>query len=618
MSSSELFAKLVKKQPVEQKQRGGKKTTMQNKKEIVVEKEIQQQTNEAITDTKNNNSEKDKDVTVDGTKDGELSTDGLSAIIAAHIASQFPLLSNDPNVHAIDNSTKVFAAAGTGKHIYWDKKVNYYRSQRLYPTKMYDNMIPRGQDTPFTWPMLLSAAEIGDEFNVKTLLAKSIVLPPEKKTLNASIVRASRNGHLHTVRMIINYGRGASPDAIDMLDERAKYSNRKFVALHEAAKAGHDNVVSCLLDRGADPHLRGSFNRSILHMAAEGGFSKCVHIVLGWILADGWAHEVHAVDDMGNQAIHMAAKEGHDEVLKILLRNHARINSRTNDMSTSLLLATKAGHDKVVQILIENHANPYLPDKTGETPFQWAIFKKREKLVDILLPAQINYRSPTINDDDHDESGSVIDIAPPLKYKNKAGETILITTVKSNYQDVAKKLIDAGANVDDQTINGDTALHWSARKGFYEMSSMLLDNGASLSILNRYNMTPFEIASENSTSFEFVMLFLKGGEDGDDSGFQFKRRSEKGLLCACQYGRLKTVQQLIDKIRVDRQCSDSDGNTCLHLATQFGHDDVVKLLLKRGVSKKRENKLGETPFEVGKKYGKTLCCEILELPFGAF
>ena len=42
-------------------------------------------------------------------------------------------------------------------------------------------------------------------------------------------------------------------------------------------------------------------------------------------------------------------------------------------------------------------------------------------------------------------------------------------------------------------------------------------------------MTPFEIASENSTSFEFVMLFLKGGEDGDDSGFQFKRRSEKGL-----------------------------------------------------------------------------------------
>ena len=161
-------------------------------------------------------------------------------------------------------------------------------------------------------------------------------------------------------------------------------------------------------------------------------------------------------------------------------------------------------------------------------------------------------------------------------------------------------------------------LHWSARKGFYEMSAMLLDNNASLSILNKYNMTPFEVASENSSSFEFVMLFLKGGEEGADSGNEFKRRSEKGLLCACQYGRLKTAQQLIDRIRVDRQCCNKDGNTCLHLATQFGHDEVVKLLLKRGVNKKKENKDGETAYDIGKKYGKKLCIKILELPFGSF
>ena len=43
-------------------------------------------------------------------------------------------------------------------------------------------------------------------------------------------------------------------------------------------------------------------------------------------------------------------------------------------------------------------------------------------------------------------------------------------------------------------------------------------------------MTPFEIASENSSSFEFVMLFLKGGEDGEDSGHEFQRRTEK--LCS--------------------------------------------------------------------------------------
>ena len=63
-----------------------------------------------------------------------------------------------------------------------------------------------------------------------------------------------------------------------------------------------------------------------------------MHIVLGWILADGWHHELHAVDDMGHQAIRMASKEGHDAVVNILIREHAKIDSRTNDKSTSLFI----------------------------------------------------------------------------------------------------------------------------------------------------------------------------------------------------------------------------------------------------------------------------------------
>ena len=75
-------------------------------------------------------------------------------------------------------------------------------------------------------------------------------------------------------------------------------------------------------------------------MAAEGGYDKCVAIALGWILADGWDTSL-AVDEMGNQAIHMASKEGHDNVIETLLRRHANVNATTNDKSTPLLLATK-------------------------------------------------------------------------------------------------------------------------------------------------------------------------------------------------------------------------------------------------------------------------------------
>ena len=55
----------------------------------------------------------------------------------------FPLLLIDPNVHAVDSATNV--CSRRVKSIYWNKKVNYYRSQRLHPTKDYDKMIPREQ-----------------------------------------------------------------------------------------------------------------------------------------------------------------------------------------------------------------------------------------------------------------------------------------------------------------------------------------------------------------------------------------------------------------------------------------------------------------------------------------
>ena len=255
-ASSELFAQLVKKQPVATKRKKVNKKNGDDTQKSNVQKndktsnDINSDNDMAIKNGTNDQAtKKEEKHDVKENKVDDLTEDGLSKIVAARIASQFPLLSSNPNVHAVDNATKAFAVAGTGKYIYWDKKVNYYRSQRLKPAREYDQLQKRGQDTPFTWPMLLPASELGDEFNVGTLLRKSVVLPPEEKTLNASIVRASREGHLHVVKMLLNYGRGASPNAIDLIDERAKYSNRKYVALHEAAKAGHDNVVSALLDR---------------------------------------------------------------------------------------------------------------------------------------------------------------------------------------------------------------------------------------------------------------------------------------------------------------------------------------------------------------------------------
>lgn len=522
----------------------------------------------------------------------------------AKIVSSFPLLCDDEHA-AILNATKVFAAPGSGKYIAWNKKVDRYRSQRLKTREEYNTVAPLSKDQAFTWPMLLEAAELGDEFNVRTLLQKNCVLPPETKTLNAAIVRAARKGHSKIINMLLNYGY-CSPDAHDEIDERAKFSNRKFVALLEAAVGGHETAVSALLDRGADPHVRGSFQRNALHYAAEGGHNKCLRKITSWILADGWEKEINEPDEHGRRPIHMAADGGHVEPTLTLLYYGANVDSQALDESTPLLLACKKGWTPLAKTLLEHDADPYLADQSGETPFMWALFKKHQDIIDVLLPFQIQRSARS--------SGGEL---APVHAKNKAGDTCLITAVKYNYLEVAKTLLKHGANIDDANKNGDTALHWAARNGLFDISAFLLSAGADLTLINKNGMTAFEIAAENSKSFEFVMLFLKGGEEAEADGFEFKRRSELGLLCAALYGRTKVVQKLIDQVRVDRNCLDAHGNNTLHLAAKNGHDETVRLLLRRGVSRLVQNKHGEKAVDTAKKMGQLKTVEILCTPFGA-
>ena len=54
---------------------------------------------------------------------------------------------------------------------------------------------------------------------------------------------------------------------------------------------------------------------------------------------------INATDADGLSPLHLAAKAGHGEIIKILLKQGADINAVTNDGCTPMELAIKAGHD---------------------------------------------------------------------------------------------------------------------------------------------------------------------------------------------------------------------------------------------------------------------------------
>ena len=70
------------------------------------------------------------------------------------------------------------------------------------------------------------------------------------------------------------------------------------------------------------------------------------------------------------------------------------------------------------------------------------------------------------------------------------------------------------------------------------------------------------------------------------------------LHSACVSGRLGMVQYLVEDIKYDINCKNKMGNSPLHVAIEWGSNDVAEYLLKKGCIINETNELGQTPLYV--------------------
>ncbi|KAG8501491.1 hypothetical protein CXB51_003979 [Gossypium anomalum] len=178
---------------------------------------------------------------------------------------------------------------------------------------------------------------------------------------------------------------------LDVVKELLKYSNKETVTkknktgfdpLHIAASQGHHvgwntnpgsscaAIVQVLLDH--DPSLCQTFgpsNANPLVSAATKG------------------HTARVQDQMGKNALHLAARQGHVDVVKTLLCRDPQLARRTDKKGqTALHMAVKGQSCEVVKLLLEaDAAIVMLPDKFGNTALHVATRKKRAEIVSELL-----------------------------------------------------------------------------------------------------------------------------------------------------------------------------------------------------------------------------------------
>ncbi|RYP73942.1 hypothetical protein DL769_004113 [Monosporascus sp. CRB-8-3] len=155
----------------------------------------------------------------------------------------------------------------------------------------------------------------------------------------------------------------------------------------------------------------------------------------------------------------------------------------------------------------------------------------------------------------------------------------------------------AGEIGDKSVAEGDQALHFAAENGYEDVARLLLDKGADITAKDNDGWTPLHYAARYGHEAVTRLLLDKGADitAKDNNGWT-------PLHCAARYGHKAVTWLLLDK-GADITAKDNNSWTPLHVAASYGHNAVTRLLLDRGADITAKDNNGRVPLDAAANYG---------------
>ncbi len=146
-----------------------------------------------------------------------------------------------------------------------------------------------------------------------------------------------------------------------------------YTALTDAIYNGHVEIVKVLLENGANVELEDSVGKRALHLAAYEGHLEMVE----HILKVGKADINSKTSKHGNTAINIAVKKKKLDIFHYLVNQGADVNRYDNLGNGPLHEATRSGQMEVVKLLVEvGKADLNAKNNNGDTPLLEAMNNK--------------------------------------------------------------------------------------------------------------------------------------------------------------------------------------------------------------------------------------------------
>jgi ankyrin repeat protein len=328
----------------------------------------------------------------------------------------------------------------------------------------------------------------------------------------------------------------------------ANYSQRfpkDVTGLHVAASFGLATIARLLLENDVNLAAKTESGSTALHWAAKNGHQEVVRLFL---------EKGTSIDDNSKSPVlHLAAENCHEEVVRLLLEKGVSVDMSDDSGRKALHLAARKGHEKVVQLLLDKGADIDAKDDANEsTALHEAAENGKETVVKLLL-----------------EKGATVEL------KDADGRIALHWASEGGHETVVPLLLQKGVKINLMDNFGWTALGSAVERGHVAVVHLLLENGADIEAKNG-GLTALQWAAERGNEEVLRLLLEKGADIGakDDHG-------KTALHRATARGHATIVQQLLAK-KIDLATTDENGNTALHEAAEAGYETVAQLLLDSG------------------------------------
>ncbi|MEI0843944.1 ankyrin repeat domain-containing protein [Brachyspira pilosicoli] len=341
-----------------------------------------------------------------------------------------------------------------------------------------------------------------------------------------------------------------------------------------ASYLGYTDIVNALIEKGVDVKAKDDVDGCMaIHLAAANGKNEVIDILL-----DKDASNINDVDNKGNTPLHWASMKDRADTVELLIENGADIEAKDIDNWTALHYAAAFASLQTVEALVDNGADKNSLTKDGNIPVNYAkdetiktylsggkigredteeVVEEETKETAADETAENTETSETITEDelnnelDTTQNGSIVD---PTVVDLDPKQLELLIAVKNNDIIAVNALLKENVNPNFVDEEGYSPLHRAVLNNNLDVVNVLL----SYKDIDTEIKLPYEASVDD--------WYLGGATP---------------LLVASYTGNADIVNALIEAGSDIRAKDDIDGATTIHIASANGNNEVINILLNK-------------------------------------